>query len=117
MEMWYNRSIKIQTKSDNKGDTTMERKDFFKTVCDRMAEYLPFFCLIGNCVFCMIAAMFAVDAVALNHFGIELGWIAITIHAIWFGIIGGVWLTAFATNVVEKLKVMFCMEDVVAIVE
>ena len=93
----------------------MERKDFFKTASNRMAEYLPMMCLIGNCIFCMIVASFIVDAVALNRFGIDLGKIAITVHAVWFGGIGGVWLTALAPNLVEKLKAMFCIEEAVAI--
>lgn len=93
----------------------MERNNYFKTVCNRMAEYLPLLCLIGNCIFCIIVASFLVDAVAIHRFGIELGNLAITIHAVWFGVIGGVWLTAFATALVEKLKAMLCIDEVIAI--
>ncbi len=93
----------------------MERNNYFKTICDRMAEYMPMFCLIGNCIFCMIVASFIVDAIAINRFGIELGTLAITIHAVWVGSIGGVWLTALAATLVEKLKVMFCIDEAVAI--
>lgn len=88
----------------------MEMKKFFETarieMTEKVKEYIPMFVLLGNCIFCIIAAMFAVDAIATNYVGIELGTLAITIHAVLFGGIGGIWLSTLLSRVKETMEIM-----------
>lgn len=89
----------------------MEMKKFFETVrigaAEMVKDYLPLFFLIGNCIFASVAAMFIVKAVAASYLGIELGKVATLIHAVWFGLIGGILLSAFLSRAKDAIMIAF----------